>query len=385
VRFRADGRVVDAYPILQASTSNCAGGPTPWGTWLSCEEPVGGLGQVWECDPTGKRSAIPQLAMGRWRHEAAAVDPKGKAVYLTEDEPDGLLYRFTPSVYPDLSAGLLEAAVVDGGGKVTWLEVPDPTGASKPTRQQVPDATRFDGGEGIWYHDGSVVFTTKGDDQVHRLDLGAQRLSLLWDGDPDSLGVEGAILSGVDNITVDAGSGDLFVAEDGGNLEVVVLSAEGTIAPFLRLVAPGHEGSELTGPCFSPDRSRLYVSSQRGPVPRPLREIIPGSTIQTTDGGITYEITGPFRAIDRSEVAAAEPAAASPAEADDDNVMPLVLGGAVAAIAVVGGALAIRNRRTRTRAGDAEPAAVDAPEDDRAGSEPDAAVDGGTSGDHSDD
>ena len=80
------------------------------------------------------------------------------------------------------------------------------------------------------------------------------------------------VLNGVDNVTV-ARSGDVFVAEDGGNMELVLLSAEGDVAPFLRVSVTG---SELTGPAFSPDGRRLYFSSQRNP-------------------GRTYEVSGPFR------------------------------------------------------------------------------------------
>ena len=105
VRFDAEGEIADAYRILEGSTSNCAGGPTPWGTWLTCEEPLDKRGRVWECDPTGATEAVVHDAMGIWNHEAAAVDPEGEAVYLTEDDPAGLLYRYTPAAYPDLSEG----------------------------------------------------------------------------------------------------------------------------------------------------------------------------------------------------------------------------------------------------------------------------------------
>jgi secreted PhoX family phosphatase len=354
VRFDAEGAVVDAYPILEGSTSNCAGGPTPWGTWLSCEEPLDKKGRLWECDPTGEREAVAHEAMGLWNREAAAVDPEGEAVYMTEDDGIGLLYRYTPTAYPDLSEGLLEAALIDADGNVTWAEVPDPSAATEPTNAQVPGAARFDGGEGIWYHDGAIFFTTKGDDRVHRLDLAEQVHTVLWDGDPEELGVEGAVLSGVDNITVDPDTGDLFVAEDGGNLEVVVLSAEGTVAPFLRLVDEAHEGSELTGPCLSPDRTRMYVSSQRGPSVKVLRDIVPGASEAATapNGGITYEITGPFRTVEAEPEATTTTAAGSDEGASSDagdgdgggtDVVPFAIGGAALA-AVVAGAVALRRR-----------------------------------------
>jgi secreted PhoX family phosphatase len=135
VRFDADGEVVDAYRILEGSHSNCAGGPTPWGTWLSCEEDFADeQGLVYECDPTGERSAVVHEAMGRWAHEAVAVDPESETLYLTQDHPNGLLYRYTPDSYPDLSSGLLEACTVGSDGSVSWQVVPDPSGRSAPTR-----------------------------------------------------------------------------------------------------------------------------------------------------------------------------------------------------------------------------------------------------------
>ena len=293
IRFASDGEISAAYRILEGSTSNCAGGPTPWGTWLSCEEDPGGQGLVFECDPTGEKLAVAHEAIGRWTHEAAAVDPDSECVYLTEDHPEGLLYRFTPASYPDLSAGALEACVLGPGGAVSWVSVSDPSATSAPTRTQADGATTFAGGEGIWYHDGWMYFTTKLDHSVHGIDVRAQTHRRLWSGDPDGLGVEGAGLSHVDNITVDAASGNLIVAEDGGNMELVIITVDGALAPLLRV----HEqpGSEMTGPTFSPDGQRLYFSSQRATVPKPLSEIIAGSDSDDHGGGITYEVTGPFR------------------------------------------------------------------------------------------
>ena len=121
IRFDVDGEVVDAYRVLDGTTANCAGGPTPWGTWLSCEERSDGLGRCGRRDPTGATPGEARPALGRWAHEAVAVDPDGEALYLTEDNPAGHLYRFTPDSYPDLGAGQLDAAVVDAAGAVTWI------------------------------------------------------------------------------------------------------------------------------------------------------------------------------------------------------------------------------------------------------------------------
>ena len=383
VRFAADGRIVDAYRILEGTHSNCAGGPTPWGTWLSCEESFAEDGLVWECDPTGERPAVAHEAMGRWAHEAVAVDPDEERLYLTQDNPAGLVYRFTPDAYPDLSAGLLEACTVADDGSVTWTPLTDPSGTTTPTRDQVPGATVFPGNEGIWYHDGWIYFTSKVDHAVHGIDLRNLRYTLLWRGDPDGLGVEGAVLSGVDNITVDAGSGDVFVAEDGGNMEVVVITPEGAVAPFCRVGASGHEGSEVTGPCFDPSRTRMYFSSQRGPTPKPLREIIPGTDGDSFTGGITYEVTGPFRGARQTEptptttepppdgdeapattqspvttIAQAGSATTPPADGtgagDEGGGGGALLAGGVAVVAVGAVAAAVAVRRRRRPDGDAD-------------------------------
>ncbi|WP_460306797.1 alkaline phosphatase PhoX [Actinocorallia aurea] len=277
VRFAADGSITGAHRILNLTQVNCAGGATPWGTWLSCEEYDYGL--VYETDPTGVKAARSRPAMGRFKHEAAAADPDRKAVYLTEDQSDGCFYRFLPTVWGDLSKGVLEVLVGTGPGAVTWQKVPNPQVWLTPTREQVPGALRFNGGEGCHYADGVCYFTTKGDNRVWAYDTGTSVLDIAYD---DGLVTTGpAPLTGVDNITGSAG-GDLYVAEDGGDLQINVITREGVVTPFLQLV--GHDSSEITGPAFSPDGSRLYFSSQRG-----TTGVILGT------GGVTFEVTGPFR------------------------------------------------------------------------------------------
>lgn len=275
--FSASGEVIDAYPILQRTNVNCAGGFTPWGAWLSCEEAP--RGQVFECDPWGERQALPRPALGIFKHEAAAIDPVNAHVYLTEDEPDGRLYRFVPARrtdagHPNLSAGRLEVAVVADGGAVTWAEVPDPgfTGAT-PTREQVPESTAFRGGEGLWYHDGVVYFSTKRDNRIWAYDVRAAQLEILYDDDD----FDPAPLRGVDNLTVTC-CGDVLVAEDGGSMQVVAILPDGSAKPLVQII--GQDGSEVTGPAFDLTGTRLYFSSQRG----------------FGGGGITYEVTGPFHA-----------------------------------------------------------------------------------------
>ncbi|MEV8348808.1 alkaline phosphatase PhoX [Streptomyces niveus] len=277
VRFSAAGAITGAYRILAGTRQNCAGGSTPWNTWLSCEEVT--RGYVYETDPWGVKAAVRRDAMGLFKHEAAAADPVRKVIYLTEDETNGCFYRFTPTTWGDLSAGTLQVlrAGTATSGSFTWVTVPDPDGSPTQTRDQVSGAKRFNGGEGCYYADGSVWFTTKGDNRVWRVDPAAGTYELTYDDSLVSGG--GAPLTGVDNVT-GSSSGDLYVAEDGGNLEICLITPDDVVAPFLRV--GGQSGSEITGPAFSPDGSRLYFSSQRG-------------TSGSSSGGITYEVTGPFR------------------------------------------------------------------------------------------
>ncbi|MGW6565199.1 alkaline phosphatase PhoX [Streptomyces sp. NPDC054975] len=278
VKFNSSGSITGAYRILSNTNRNCAGGKTPWNTWLSCEEVS--LGYVYETDPWGVNAAVRRSAMGRFNHEAAAADPVRKVIYLTEDESSGCFYRFIPTTWGNLSSGTLQVMVAGTAtsGSFTWQNVPDPDGSPTATRSQVAASKKFNGGEGCHYANDTVWFTTKGDNRLWQLNLTNNTYELAYDDSLVSGG--GAPLTGVDNVT-GSSSGDLFIAEDGGNMEICIITPDDVVAPFLRIT--GQSSSEICGPAFSPDGKRLYFSSQRG-------------TSGSSSGGITYEVTGPFRA-----------------------------------------------------------------------------------------
>jgi len=273
LRFNSNGDVIDAYSILANTSINCAGGATPWGTWLSCEEFA--LGQVYECDPFGRQAARVRPALGSFKHEAVAVDMANQCLYLTEDEPDGALYRFRPAqALPYLDGGELEVASINeraDGSFIEWLPVSDPRARSVPTRKQQANAAIFRGGEGIAMYAQKVYFTTKHDNRVWCYDASSQRLDVLYDFATSAE----PILSGVDNVVITA-TGDVLVAEDAGDMQIVVLTPGNRIIPMVQIV--GHATSEITGPAFDPGYQRLYFSSQRG-------------TAGNSNGGITYEIS----------------------------------------------------------------------------------------------
>lgn len=275
IRFDNQAAVVDAYSILSGTTSNCAGGPTPWQTWLSCEEHGGG--RVYECDIYGKTKAVLCEGLGKFKHEAAAVDPELGHIYLTEDEGDGCFYRYTPRDITgdgrmNLQQGTLEVAIIDNSGNVSWTPLTNATPGTlaTPTRKQIKNARSFNGGEGIWYHEGTIYFTSKGDNCVWSYSTSTQTLGLVYQQKTSNT----PILSGVDNVTVTK-DGHILVAEDGGDMQIVILGPYGDIYPLLQL--ENQSGSEITGPAINHLGNRLYFSSQR-----------------YASNGATYEISGNF-------------------------------------------------------------------------------------------
>ena len=339
----ATGELRSDWISLNGTDTNCAGMPTPWGTWLTCEETVTGVkagrqkghGYIFEVDASADalKKTNPIKAMGRFLHEAGAVDPDTGVVYMTEDEgPDGF-YRYLPKDPGALAAGgTLQMLTIKGQPRyntivdqtvgdvliASWVTIdnPDPSfaedDASAVFRQgRAKGGAKFLGGEGATFRDGGVVFGSS--------DGGDVGLGQLWQYTPTKnagkRNEEGelvllfespgpAVLDGPDNMCTSP-RGAIVIAEDGNAKSnfVRALLADGsliTIAENLvgvqlhyieasgKLYDPtvpddgasagdgiGH--AEFAGPTFSPDGKFLFVNIQ---VP-----------------GITCAITGPWASL----------------------------------------------------------------------------------------
>lgn len=311
--------LISDYISLCGTLQNCAGGPTPWGSWITCEETIlgkttiktqqgqslGGFeqnhGYCFDVPALSDRPAspIPLKQMGRFVHEAIAVDPKSGIVYLTEDIGSAGFYRFLPNRKEKLAeGGQLQMLAVKGkpeydarigqkvGAKipVVWVDIanPDPPEAdSDPLavykQGKAKGGATFTRLEGCWYGDKRIFFTsTSGGDK---------RLGQVWEYQPEGK-TEGTlillfespgpeVLDMPDNITVSP-RGGLVVCEDGSKEEYIRgLTRDGRIFDFAKNIVPGFEQNEFAGATFSPDGDTLFVN------------------IQTP--GITFAIWGPWK------------------------------------------------------------------------------------------
>jgi secreted PhoX family phosphatase len=300
---------------LAGTLRNCAGGPTPWGSWISCEETVDkadkrllvdhGYNFEVPADLSSLVEPVPLFDMGRFRHEAVAIEPRSGIVFETEDMDDGLIYRYLPHQPGDLKrGGRLQALAVRGQPSRdtrNWPEGPDPipTGQALETEWidiehvRAPDddlryrgfaagAARFARGEGMWYGRDCIYFAcTSG---------GSARLGQIWryvpsprEGQPEEMDQPGklelfieshheGLIEHADNLTI-APWGDLFVCEDGkASQHVVGVTPEGKC---YRLAHNAMNECELAGVTFAPDGSTVFVNIQRA--------------------GVTCAIWGPWR------------------------------------------------------------------------------------------
>jgi uncharacterized protein len=310
IEVDGEGNRLAHYVSLAGTHNNCAGGRTPWNTWLTCEETGDVLGKphgyVFEVDPydmAANQDPRPIKALGRFPHEAVVVDPEADVLYLTEDAggPNGLLYRYLPpeEARPlrrgslrrlDDDAGTLEAlraSTEDGEHvpdlsaateigttyRVEWVEVPDRDAREKSVRRQFEDdeVTRGRKLEGMWWgDDGAYVVSSyarpdddgsaeRHDGQVWFLDprAGTLTLELLFAATED----QNADPDGPDNITVSP-FGGVIIAENGeGKVYLLGATPDGEIY-FLARSEHEDDKEEFCGPVFAPDKSILFANLQ---------------------------------------------------------------------------------------------------------------------------
>jgi len=297
-------KLVRQFLSLSGTERNCAGGQTPWGSWITSEEPSdltkpkqllqhGYSFDVAASEEPGLVQPVALKNMGRFRGEAVAIDEADGSVYQSEDRGDGLLYRFLPDTPGDLNGeGKLMALAVKGQAKadvrnwekvqieigkpieIEWVAIDDIE--SKDDRMRIrgheAGATLFARAEGMWTgDDGIYIACTNGGPkklgQIFRLRPSDGTLELFVEA------TEPSVLEMCDNLTISPW-GDLVVCEDGkGEQFLRGITSDGEI---YKLGRNAKNNSELCGAVFAPNHPTLFVNVQRDP-------------------GMTLAITGPWK------------------------------------------------------------------------------------------
>ncbi len=309
------GKVESSFLSLAGTSRNCAGGMTPWNSWITCEEITYLKGDEAEKDhgynfevPASETplltDPVPLTHMGRFNHEAVCVDPRTSIVYQTEDRPDGLIYRYLPFIKGQLAkGGKLQVMVIKGEKsrdtrnwidldtekfpknkplKVEWVDIDNVTAPEDDLRYRGFDkgAARFARGEGMWFGNNEIFFACTnggeiGQGQVFRYVPSLQEGQA---GEKQSQGTlelflepnDEAILQNCDNLTV-APWGDLVLCEDRKHPNLVGVTMEGEC--YLLAENTGY-ASEFAGGVFSPSGKTFFVNIQ--------------------EEGLTLAITGPW-------------------------------------------------------------------------------------------
>ena len=299
----ATKKVEKEFLSLTGTIRNCAGGPTPWNSWISCEEAVdrangtlekdhGFTFEVPASDKGGLTQPVPIKGMGRFNHEAISISPKTGIVYLTEDDIEGLLYRFIPnSPGKLLRGGKLQALSYrdqpsfdtrNWSGispatlplkkvfSVNWVDLEEIESPQNDLRHQgfSKGAARFARGEGMWYGNNEVYFacTNGGSNKSGQV---FRYKPSVYEGTPREKEVPGTIelfaepndkniLKYCDNLTVSPW-GDVILSEDDDHPFLIGITPSGEYYKFGENTG---YASELAGVVFSPDGSTLFVNIQ---------------------------------------------------------------------------------------------------------------------------